>query len=128
MIDYEAVIKNMDLRYAELYADLKSAEFALYKAYAEMREMRERPDIAVAENEELRKLLVEARRVWAASENEKLVEANRRVVYAAKLLFKVIQYARGRRSAKTLPKWVQKELGGWFGMDWVTDVTWGEPK
>ena len=110
MIDYEATIRNMELRYAELYASFKESELRLYKAYIEAREMRERPDIAVVENVRLRKQLFNERLKWATRERDTVALWRERALYTAKMFWTMMGYLKGEILYKELPAWVKDDL------------------
>jgi len=110
MIDYEATIRNMELRYAELYASFKESELRLYKAYIEAREMRERPDIAVVENVRLRKQLFNERLKWATRERDTVALWRERALYTAKMFWTMMGYLKGEILFQQLPTWVRKNL------------------
>ena len=110
MIDYEAVLMDMDLRYAELYAELKKAEARLYKAYLEQRTLRENPARCEKENVELRRMLRNFKVEWSAKENRRLDDANRKAAYAAKMFWMVVDFARGKVLFSALPEWVKREM------------------
>ena len=110
MIDYEAIFKDMDLRYAELYADLRESERNLYRAYDELRKVRENPERCVTENIELRKQLYDERIKRVVRERAIEVLWQNRALYAAKMFWMMMGYWKGEILFQQLPTWVRKNL------------------
>ena len=110
MIDYEAIFKDMDLRYAELSADLKTVESDLYRTCGELRQMRENPQRCEIENVELRRQLFDERIRRGARETAIEVLWQDRALYAAKMFWTMMGYLKGEILFQQLPTWVRKNL------------------